>query len=49
MIGKTLAHYSVTAQIGKGRVGEAYQVKNQKSATSWLESGGDIGFCMNTW
>jgi hypothetical protein len=42
MIGKTLAHYSVTAPIGKGGMGEVYQEKNQKSATSCLESGEDI-------
>lgn len=48
MIGKTLAHYSLTAQIGKGGMGEVYQAKNQKSATSCLESGEDIWLCLNT-
>jgi hypothetical protein len=27
MIGKSLAHYSITAQIGKGVMGEVYQAK----------------------
>ena len=30
MIGKALAHYSVTAQIGKAGMGEVYQAKDQK-------------------
>jgi serine/threonine protein kinase len=30
MIGKTLAHYEITAQIGKGCMGEVYQAKDQK-------------------
>ena len=30
MIGKSLAHYSITAQIGKGGMGEVYQAKDQK-------------------
>jgi serine/threonine protein kinase len=30
MIGKTLAHYQITSQIGKGGMGEVYQVKDQK-------------------
>lgn len=48
MIGKTLAHYSVTAQIGKGGMGEVYQAKNQKATNSCPESGEDIWFCLNT-
>jgi serine/threonine protein kinase/Tol biopolymer transport system component len=30
MIGKSLAHYSITAEIGKGGMGEVYQAKDQK-------------------
>jgi len=30
MIGKTLAHYEITSQIGKGGMGEVYQAKDQK-------------------
>ena len=30
MIGKTLAHYEITSQIGKGRMGEVYQAKDTK-------------------
>lgn len=30
MIGKTLAHYSITSQLGKGVMGEVYQAKDQK-------------------
>jgi serine/threonine protein kinase len=30
MIGKSLAHYSITVQIGKGGMGEVYQAKDQK-------------------
>jgi serine/threonine protein kinase len=30
MIGKTLGHYQITSQIGKGGMGEVYQVKDQK-------------------
>jgi serine/threonine protein kinase/Tol biopolymer transport system component len=30
MIGKTLAHYQITAEIGKGGMGEVYQAKDQK-------------------
>jgi serine/threonine protein kinase len=30
MIGKTLAHYSITAEIGKGGMGEVYQAKDTK-------------------
>ena len=30
MIGKTLAHYQITSQIGKGGMGEVYQAKDQK-------------------
>ena len=30
MIGKSLAHYEITAQIGKGGMGEVYQAKDQK-------------------
>jgi hypothetical protein len=48
MIGKTLAHYLVTAQIGKGGMGEVYQTKNQKETNSCPESGEDIWFCLNT-
>jgi hypothetical protein len=29
MIGKTLAHYQVTSEIGKGDMGEVYQAKKQ--------------------
>ncbi len=30
MIGKTLAHYEITTQIGKGGMGEVYQAKDTK-------------------
>jgi len=30
IIGKTLAHYEVTGQLGKGGRGEVYQAKDQK-------------------
>ena len=30
MIGKSLAHYEITAEIGMGGMGEAYQAKDQK-------------------
>ena len=30
MIGKSLAHYSITAEIGKGGMGEVYQAKDNK-------------------
>jgi len=30
MIGKTLAHYQITSEIGKGGMGEVYQAKDQK-------------------
>jgi serine/threonine protein kinase len=30
IIGKSLAHYSITAEIGKGGMGEVYQAKDQK-------------------
>jgi serine/threonine protein kinase len=30
MIGKSLAHYEITAEIGKGGMGEVYQAKDQK-------------------
>ena len=30
MIGKTLAHYEITSQIGKGGMGEVYQSKDNK-------------------
>jgi eukaryotic-like serine/threonine-protein kinase len=30
MIGKTLAHYEITSQLGKGGMGEVYQAKDQK-------------------
>jgi serine/threonine protein kinase/WD40 repeat protein len=30
MIGKTLAHYEVTSQLGKGGMGEVYQAKDRK-------------------
>jgi serine/threonine protein kinase len=48
MIGKTLVHYEISAQIGRGGMGEVYQAKNQKSATSCLESGEDIWFFLST-
>ena len=48
MIDKTLGYYSLSALLGKGVMGEVYQAKNQKSATSCLESGEDIWFCLNT-
>ena len=30
MVGKTLAHYEITSQLGKGGMGEVYQAKDQK-------------------
>jgi serine/threonine protein kinase len=30
MIGKTLAHYEITSQLGKSGMGEVYQGKDQK-------------------
>jgi serine/threonine protein kinase len=30
MMGKTLAHNEITSQLGKGGMGEVYQVKDQK-------------------
>jgi serine/threonine protein kinase len=30
MIGKSLAHYEITAEIGKGGMGEVYQAKDSK-------------------
>ena len=30
MIGKSLSHYQITSQIGKGGMGEVYQAKDQK-------------------
>jgi len=29
MIGKTLGHYQITSQIGKGGMGEVFQAKDQ--------------------
>ena len=34
MIGKTLAHYEITSQIGKGGMGEVYQAKDTKRGRS---------------
>lgn len=30
MIGKTLGHYEINSQLGKGRMGEVYQAKDHK-------------------
>jgi serine/threonine protein kinase len=30
MTGQSLAHYSITAHIGKGGIGEVYQAKDKK-------------------
>ncbi len=32
MIGKTLGHYQISSQLGKGGIGEVHQAKNQKPA-----------------
>jgi serine/threonine protein kinase/Tol biopolymer transport system component len=34
MIGKTLGHYEITSQLGKGGMGEVYQAKDQKLGRS---------------
>jgi hypothetical protein len=50
MIGKTLAHYQITNQIGKGGMGEVYQAKNQLPAPAFccrleeFESSAHVGF-----
>ena len=30
MVGKILAHYEITSRLGKGGMGEVYQVKDRK-------------------
>jgi hypothetical protein len=34
MIGKTLGHYQITRQLGKGGMGEVFQAKDQKPGCS---------------
>ena len=35
MIGKTLAHYEITSQLGKGGMGEVYQANGSMSLLVW--------------
>jgi hypothetical protein len=39
MIGKTLAHYEIISQFGKGGAGEVYQAKDRSDLPASLESG----------
>jgi len=35
MIGKTLGHYQITSEIGKGGMGEVFQARDQKLVVTW--------------
>jgi serine/threonine protein kinase len=43
MIGKTLAHYEITGQLGKGGMGEVYRAKNRKLGRDVAIKIGDSG------